>query len=356
MEAAFASTSDTVIILDELSQLAFGEAAIIVYALTGGRGKQRLKSDASARTPYTWRTILWSTGEQPLSARIDEDRQKLGRKGTRGGTTVRVIDIPVDPKHGVFNPANEDANFNPAEFAEELERRAQTYYGAAGPAFVEALIKENITGDDVRKNVEAFVKDVLKGVPRGDGQVRRVAARFALVAVAGVQACAFGILDWDAKTFVREVKDMLRAWLTERGSTGAIETMQIIQQARNFFEPFGESRFDNLDDPMTISSKEKAAVKRAGYRKGQGSARRWYVFPGVFRTEIFEGVSPKKAAQVLFDHSMLEDGNDADGRFDKKVHQLRTDVPTQRFFVVKPEIFEGFDGATSPQLPKEPEA
>jgi putative DNA primase/helicase len=347
MEAAFSSTSDTVIILDELAQLASGEAAIVVYALTGGKGKQRLRADASARVPYTWRTLLLSTGEPPLSARIDEDRQKFGRKGPQGGATVRVIDIPANRPHGAFDHPNDEPGFKSADFAKEMERRAQIYFGVAGPAFVEALIKEKIIGDEIREFVDAFVRDVLKGVHGDNGQIGRVAARFALVAFAGTLACAFGIVDWDRKAFVKDVKGMFRDWLNERGTSGPIEVALTIRQARDFLEVFGRSRFDSADEPEIASLKERPANERAGYRKGEGADAVWYIFPGVFRREIFEGNSPKKAAQILHEHGMLEEGNEP-GRFDKKV-QPHPNVQRQRFYVVTATLFEDV-GASKPEV------
>ena len=47
---------------------------------------------------------------------------------------------------------------------------------------------------------------------------------------------------------------------------------------------------------------------RAGYRKGEGDERRWYVTPEVSRSEICDGLDPSEMAKVLIDRGMMEPG------------------------------------------------
>jgi hypothetical protein len=177
LEATFASASDTCLILDEISQLGYGEVATVVYTLTGEVGKGRLRSDATARTPYSWRALLLSSGETPIAARIGEDRhQKGGRsKELRGGATVRVIDIASDRAHGAFDQPADEPNFNPAAFAERMQEMASTFYGTAGPAFVKALLEDKISGADVRQAVNDFIAGVIEN--GSSDEARRGAAR-----------------------------------------------------------------------------------------------------------------------------------------------------------------------------------
>ena len=89
-----------------MSQAGYGEVAAIVYSVTGEVGEGRLRSDATSRTAYSWRTTHFiSSGETPSAARIDEDRfQKGGRsQDFRGGATVRLIDIHADREFGAFD-------------------------------------------------------------------------------------------------------------------------------------------------------------------------------------------------------------------------------------------------------------
>jgi uncharacterized protein (DUF927 family) len=338
LEATFASASDTCLILDEISQLGYGELAQVVYTLTGEVGKGRLRPDATARTPYSWRTLLLSSGEVPISSRIDEDRhQKGGRsRELRGGASVRVIDIPADRRHGAFDQPAGEPDFSPAVFAERMQAAAATYYGTAGPAFVKALIDEKVTGAAVRQAVSKFIVSVLGGASSDDGQVRRVARRFGLVAVAGTMAIGAGIVNWDAEAFTEGVRGLFRSWVKARGYTGSIEAAQIVARARLFFERYGESRFDDVE-PSDLN-RDRPVGERAGYKNDEPDGRRWYVLPQVWG-EIFPGVG-RKAAAILSDMGVLERGYEKD-RPTKKV-QLGNLKP-QNFYVINQRIFEGWD-------------
>jgi putative DNA primase/helicase len=69
-------------------------------------------------------------------------------------------------------------------------------YGSAGPEFVRLLLAEGVSGEDVRRMVEDFVK---AEVPCGaDGQIIRAAQRFGLIAAAGELATQLGVTGWRA--------------------------------------------------------------------------------------------------------------------------------------------------------------
>jgi putative DNA primase/helicase len=350
LEATFAAASDTCLVLDEISQAGYGEVAAIVYSVTGGVGKTRLRSDATARAPYSWRTLLLSSGEVPIASRIDEDRyQKGGRsRELRGGATVRIIDIPADRKFGAFDQPDGEENFNPAAFAEHMQEMAATYHGTAGPAFVEALLAEKVSGVAVRQAVNNFIASVFGDASNDEGQSRRVARRFALVAVAGVMAIGAGIVDWDADVFAEDVRGLFRDWARARGDEGSIEAAQIIAQARLFWARYGESRFDEVE-PSDLGH-DRPAGERAGYRRDEPDGRRWYVFPQVWG-EIFQGGN-RKAASVLSARGILERGFEKD-RPTKRV-QLGT-LKRQNFYVINQKIFEGWDEPDTPQPAQESE-
>ena len=68
----------------------------------------------------------------------------------------------------------------------------------------------------------------------------------------------------------------------------------MIAQARGFIETYGDSRFDSLDpppnNPITGSEIPWRKVNiRAGYRKGEGDDRRWYVLPEAWRRRFAPG-------------------------------------------------------------------
>jgi len=352
LEATFAAASDTCLILDEMSQAGYGEVTAIVYSVTGEVGKGRLRSDATSRAAYSWRTNIFSSGETPSAARIDEDRfQKGGRsRELRGGATVRLIDIPADREFGAFDKPASEPDFNPAAFAERMQEMVSIYYGAAGPAFVKAMLEEKVSGAVVRQTVSDFIVSVLADAATDEGQLRRVARRFALVAAAGVMAIGAGIVNWEPDAFLEGVRGLFRSWAKARGDGGSIEEAQIIARARLFWARYGESRFDEVE-PSDLS-RERPVGDRAGYRRDEPDGRRWYVFPQVWK-DIFVGASPQRAAEVLHRRGMLDRGVERD-RLTKKV-QLG-DLKRQNFCVVNQRIFEGWDepdaAAEQSEMPK----
>jgi hypothetical protein len=79
---------------------------------------------------------------------------------------------------------------------------------------------------------------------QADGQVVRVAARFALVAAAGELATALGILPWPAGEASVASSRCFNDWLVARGDKGPEEISAGIRQVRSFLEMHGSSRFE----------------------------------------------------------------------------------------------------------------
>jgi putative DNA primase/helicase len=251
---------------------------------------------------------------------------------------VRFIDIPADREFGAFDKPADDSDFSPAAFAEHMQEMASLYYGTAGPAFVKALLEEKTAAVAVRQGISDFILSVLADAANDESQARRGARRFGLVVTAGLMAISAGIVDWEPDVFVADVRELFRDWAKARGD-GSIEAAQILAIARSYFSRYGESHFDDLDEPDLASLKDRPVANRSGYRTGQGLTRRWFVFPQVWK-EIFAGINPHRAALVLHQDGALEAGNEINGRFDKKV-RLGADLGRLRMFVVTPEVIEG---------------
>ncbi len=76
-------------------------------------------------------------------------------------------------------------------------------------------------------------------------------------------------------------------------------------------------------------------ANRAGYRKGGGAEREWWVLPEVWRAEICAGHDAQFVARVLADAGMLR--TQAEGLQCK----VRVGNATYRAYVVTAGIFEG---------------
>jgi uncharacterized protein (DUF927 family) len=300
------------------------DAAQALYGLANGQGKQRARRDGSAREPKSWRVIYISSSELPVDAKLAETP---GRKA-RAGQLVRLLDVPADRgmDFGVFDNGGPDGDAG--ELAKSIKQGAISAYGTAGPEFVRRLITDGVTGADVRKLIEQFVKAT---VPAGaDGQVVRAAQRFGLIFAAGELATTFGIVPWAPGAARQAAAWALARWIECRGGTEPAEARQAVETVRLFIEQHDEARFSPVDDPDA-----RLVPNRAGYRKGSGAEREWWVLREVWRQEVCVGQDAQFVARVLADAGMLR--TQADGLQCK----VRVGNATQRAYVVTARILEG---------------
>jgi putative DNA primase/helicase len=83
------ASCDCLLTLDEIGQAPPRVVGELAYMLGNERGKGRMRRDATARKPHTWRVLFLSTGETGVSARLLE-----GGERARAGQEVRVLEIP----------------------------------------------------------------------------------------------------------------------------------------------------------------------------------------------------------------------------------------------------------------------
>jgi putative DNA primase/helicase len=322
LEGAAAAATDTGLILDEVGQVDAREMAAALYALANGTGKARAARDGGLREPKTWRVLAISSGEVPVDGKLSEDRSRK----TRAGQLVRLLDIPAQRAHGVFDHRGPDGD--PASLAKAFKLAATSAYGTAGPEFVRRLIDERVTGDDVRAFVASFVKG---HVPKGaDGQIDRAAHRLGLSAAAGEFATDFGLTAWREGEATEAAAWALTAWIAGRGGTEPAEVSQAVSTVRRFIENHGDARFDNLDD-----SDAKPVGNRAGWRKGSGEDRRWLIPTETWKAEVCAGLDANFVASVLGERGMLERSGDGWQK------TMRIDGRLQRVRAVTPRIFDG---------------
>jgi uncharacterized protein (DUF927 family) len=333
LEAVFAGACDTCLPLDEVGQVEGRELGQALYMAAGGVGKQRMRRDATLKPSHQWRVMVLSSGEHPIESKLNEDPKRGAR--AHAGQLVRAVDIPVRGVHGVFD-AFESAAVDPAAFADRCKSATAACYGTAGPEFIRRLIAENVSSKDVRERVDAFVQSALKDVKDHHGQAARVAQRFGLVCAAGELGVQLEILRWEQSAPLNDTTELFKVWLDERGGAAPYETRQAVAQVRQFIEMHGDSRFDDVTTP---DPDRKPVVNRAGFRRGYGEGRRWLIPPEVWRNEICAGLNPRETAKTLASQHLLE--TDSEGKFSRSE---MVNGKKQRFYVLTPAIFEGWDG------------
>ena len=180
--------------------------------------------------------MLVSTGELPVAAKIAEGTGRTAHAGQQ----VRVLDIPADAGagFGVFN--HPGPNSDASMLSDSIKRAAVENYGTAGPAFVGKILEhgpEEVTRI-VDELTQAFVSE--QTTAEADGQVRRAARRFGLIAAAGELAQRWGVVPWRSSCAVNAVARAYSDWLAARGGADSAESLAQFALVRRFIEEFGE--------------------------------------------------------------------------------------------------------------------
>jgi putative DNA primase/helicase len=334
MEGTAATHCDTLLCLDEMSEVDARAASSTAYMLANGQGKARANRNGDIRRSAEWRLIFLSTGEIGLSEKLAEDRRR-----STAGQEVRIVEIPADAGVGLGLFENIHEFASPSQFADALRVGATENYGHAADAFLEKLTADL---EGARGAVHGHMDDFIRLYcpPEGEGQVRRVARRFALVAAAGELAVAMGILPWGEGEATDGARRCFEDWLAQRGGTDPAEVRNGITSVREFISRHGSSRFTEWSDHERAES-HFPVRDRAGFVKRGSDGATFYMFPQAFR-EACGGIAPDLVARALADRGMLL--CDSAGKTSRS--ERLPGMGTHRVYVLIPALFgpEGSDG------------
>jgi len=129
----------------------------LVYMLGAGKGRVRGNKGGGLQTTQAWRTIVLTSGEEPIS-----------RSASHTGIVTRALEVWGTP-------------IGDEEAAREVHRTIGRNYGFAGPEFVRALLAYQDGGGNIERDYDATVAKVAELAP--DNMSSHVSA-VALVALA----------------------------------------------------------------------------------------------------------------------------------------------------------------------------
>lgn len=289
IEGVAALCNDSLLALDEISECDPREVGNIVYALGNGRGKQRASRSGSARAIARWRCSVLSSGERTIGTTMADGGHRV-----KAGQSVRLLDVPAQRKHGAWDELHD--HVSGAAFSDAIKRESQKHYGHAGRAFLEQL-----TRDHEASFTESL--DKLKALPEfsvanDEGQAKRAAARFVLIALAGELATHYGLTGWAKGEAIKAATVAFAAWQSLRGgkARGNLERDQVIERVAGFIERHGDSRFSDADS----DDEQRAAMvrDRAGWWH-KTNAGRLYMFTAGGMHEALEGFDFDRSIDVL---------------------------------------------------------
>ncbi|HML80169.1 MAG TPA: DUF927 domain-containing protein [Thiomonas arsenitoxydans] len=296
LEGAGTLFNDNLLVLDEISEADPRDVGMIAYMLGNGTGKQRASRTGSARPVTRWRCIVLSTGERTLATSMLEAGQRA-----KSGQAVRLLDVPVQRQHGAWD----DLHGLPdgRAFSDAIKTAASQHYGHAGRQFLERLTRDP---QDFGAALDGF-----KSLPEfspdgGEGQDKRAAARFAMIAMAGELATEYGLTGWGEGEATQAAAIAFTLWRSARGH-GNGERRQIIEQLAAFVSRHGDARFSDV-----AASHDIAVRDRAGWWKDEGNGRS-YLFTADGMREALKGFDFKAALDSLEAQSVIPAAG-ADGK------------------------------------------
>lgn len=283
IEGAAALFNDCLLALDEISECDPREVGAIVYALGNGRGKQRASRTGAARSIARWRCMVLSSGERTLATSMAE-----GGRAPKAGQAVRLLDVAAARRYGAWDTLHGFAD-GPA-LSDAIKRAATTHYGHAGRAFLHRLTHDARNLAELLERVKALPDFAADGK---EGQDKRAAARFALVALAGELATEYGLTGWPEGEAVNAASEAFRAWQAMRGR-GNDERRQIPERVAEFIERHGDSRFSDAD----AGGDDAMRINRAGWWRNTPGGR-VYLFNGAAMREALSGFDFRRALDTL---------------------------------------------------------
>ena len=292
--------NDSLLILDELSEISPSKAGEVAYMLANGQGKKRLDKNCNARETMSWRLIFLSSGEIDLDSHMAEER-----KNSKAGQKIRLLNISAKATKDSFGIFENLMGFQDgAEFSNYLREKAARYYGVPSIEFIKHILAHN---DQIKTQFrEEFQQLKARYLPeKSEGQDMRAFEKFMFVGFAGELAIKWNVVCWKPGTAYVAAISCFNSWLEDKEGVGDDENRQILEHVKAFFELHGHSRFFDLN-----GFKDQKVPNMAGYKLVDKDAVTFFVSPSIFKNEICRKFNRKAVINLLIDKGfMLKDHN-----------------------------------------------
>ncbi len=323
---------DTLLCLDEIGQALPNDVGEAAYMLANGVGKSRATRQGSAQRSNQWRVLFLSNGETSLSGRMKEGSKTAT---STAGQEVRIVNIQADAGkgYGIFETLHEFDSSN--TLAKHLSSATSNYFGVASKEFLAKLVQ--IDSNDLKKAINHSASDfsTKMNIDLYDGQIKRVAQRFALLYAAGILAHDFAILPCTKASIYSGIKACFDSWLFQRGGSGPLEEQRLLQHVRYFLEQHGQARFENYNE--SPGEFQRTITNRAGVVRKTDQGEEYFVLPETFKQEICKGFSLKLATEILIKHGWLVPG---EGNRAARNERLPPKKGTTRCYRLTPKVFQ----------------
>lgn len=325
-ESLCKNSNDGLLLMDELAQGKAEAIEQIAYLFGNGKGKARAGRNGGAKPISSFKIIGLSSGEIGLAAKLAEKG-----KSVTAGQNVRFIEIDADMGKGlgVFDTLH--AFKDGDALSKALQKRVKEHSGIVIDEFAK-YITSNFT--EVKNKANSIIDDWLSInlPPEADGQVCRVARKFALVAAAGEIAIEAKILPFEKFAASLHCAILFKNWLNKRGGSGSQEFKGIVDRLTDLLQKGINSRFLNADG----TDENKSPKDNAGYKKlGTDSTIEEFWFnPNIFTEEVMQHRDTK-----VFYPQLIKGGFIIPDKDGKHIPQRRSPAKEkQRRFIVVPAV------------------
>lgn len=318
LEIEASSRNDTILPLDEIKRADPKRVQEMAYSLANGQGKGTMTREREGRAKLSWRLLTLSSGERSLS-----EHAAISGNAAHAGAELRMVDVNAGNRtHRAFDELHGLAG---ADFHRLLTVAVGAHHGHIGPALVEKLLAR----DDRPGLLEDFA-GIRASFTEDNAQAGRVADRFAVIALAGEMAIAFGLLPWTPGSALTDCQLLYGEWLSRVGS-GNAEDRQILSSILDFIDKHGSSRFSDVDD----QTPDTKVFNRAGYW-ALAAGKRLYLFNKSALIEAAHGHGLTRIIKALEGANALADRNN-----ERKTKNYRLPGGGQaRLYVVDPDALD----------------
>lgn len=325
LEIEASSRNDTMLPLDEIKRADPKRVQEMAYSLANGQGKGTMTRDREARGKLSWRLLALSSGERSLS-----EHAAISGNAAHAGAELRMVDVNAGTR--TYRAFDELHGLEGADFHRQLTVAVGANHGHIGPAFVEKLL----ASDDRPGLLEDFA-GIRAQFVEDNAQAGRVADRFAVIALAGEMAIAYGLLPWTPGSALADCQLLYGEWLSRVGS-GNAEDRQILAGILDFIDKHGSSRFSDVSD----QTPDTKVFNRAGYWK-LSDGKQLYLFNKSALVEAAHGYGLSRVIKALEGAGAI-----AERGADRKRHAKKYRAPgggSPWLYVIDPEALDGEGGA-----------
>jgi putative DNA primase/helicase len=332
-EVLLKNCNDGLVTLDELGQAKASCLDDIIYMIANGIGKGRARKNGEAQTVSLFKAVVIASGEIGPESKLAEKG-----KTVTAGQSVRLLVLNVLMKYGIFNTLHGFGSGS--ELSDHFKKASVNNQGVVIDEFMKhitANFDEVIS--EVDSNIEVWLSKCCSNIT--NGQILRVAHKFALTAAVGEVAIKAGIFSFKKGNSLKAAEVMFNKWLDGRGGEHSHELNRILKNLKVLISE-GINRFLNID-----GSEEGKNIKTAGYKRivlindEHGIPREIlseiYMLPTVFDSEVLEGKSRKSFVPELVSLEVLEK-NTSNNRFTKSVWISKHG--SKEVFVINPSALE----------------